>query len=617
MSNMHPDIMAVTKRIQQRSQALRQSYLQDVEAAAAQGPLRHKLSCTNLAHDYASASDDEKVILKTAGGNANVAIITAYNDVLSAHAPYRYYPEIIKKALAENGDVAQVAGGTPAMCDGVTQGQIGMEMSLFSRDVIALSTAVALSHQVFDGSLMLGICDKIVPGLLMGALRFGHMPAVFVPAGPMRSGISNQDKAKTRQAHARGEVGEEALLESEMGSYHSEGTCTFYGTANSNQMLVEIMGLQLPGSSFVNPDEGMREELTRAAAKQLSKITGLQPDYTPLGQMIDERTIVNAIVGLMATGGSTNHSIHLIAIARMAGIIINWQDMADISAVVPLLTRMYPNGSADVNAFQRAGGMPFLIRELLNAGLLHEDVKTILGTGLSAWCQTPTLEESGELVWKDVAETSADESVLATVAKPFLSEGGMKLVSGNLGRAIMKVSAVPDDNWTIEAPAQVFTDQVSVLAAYKKGALNCDVIVVVKGQGPRANGMPELHQLTPALTNLQEQGYRVALVTDGRLSGASGKVPAAIHLCPEALSDGPIHAVKNGDVIRLDGHTGVLEVIGSEFDERLTTARAPLDVSSSMIGVGRELFSGFRQLSGPAEEGALSMGWGSVAEPSS
>lgn len=604
----HRIIEDVTEKIRQRSLDTRAGYLSQMEDAAQQGPVRTALSCTNLAHDYASASDDEKMILTSSSRGANVAIINAYNDVLSAHAPYRHYPEKLKTYLAEKHHVAQVAGGVPAMCDGVTQGQTGMEMSLFSRDVIAMSTAVALSHQVFDGSLMLGICDKIVPGLLMAALRFGHLPAVFVPSGPMHSGISNSDKAKTRQAYARGDVGEAELLKSEMGSYHSEGTCTFYGTANSNQMLMEIMGLQLPGSSFVSPNGPLRDALTRAAAHQLAEITALEPGYMPIARIVDEKVMVNAMVGLLATGGSTNHSIHLVAIARMAGIIIDWQDMAELSDVVPLLTRMYPNGSADVNAFEVAGGMPFLIRELLDAGLLHEDVNTILGEGLRQWCRKPVLDASGELAWEDVAAESADLSVLAPAHAPFLREGGMKLVSGNLGRAVMKVSAVPDDRWVIEAPARVFLDQQEVLAAYQAGELNQDVVVVVKGQGPRANGMPELHQLTPALTNLQEAGYRVALVTDGRLSGASGKVPAAIHLSPEALVDGPLHYIEDGDIIRLDGHAGSLEVTTAGFEERLAETRDSLDVSASSHGVGRELFAGFRALAGPADEGAISLG---------
>lgn len=606
---MHTVVDAVTQRICDRSKASRAAYLSAMEAAAVKGPVRGTLSCTNLAHDYASATDDEKLILKSSHRSANLAIINAYNDVLSAHAPYRDYPEKLKAFLAEKGHVAQMAGGVPAMCDGVTQGQTGMELSLFSRDVIAMSTAVALSHQVFDGSLMLGICDKIVPGLMMSALRFGHLPTVFIPSGPMHSGISNSDKAKTRQAFAKGEVGEAELLESEMGSYHSEGTCTFYGTANSNQMLMEIMGLQLPGSSFVNPDSPIRDKLTQYAAHRLAEITALAPDYMPIAQIIDEKAIVNAIVGLLATGGSTNHSIHLIAIARMAGVLIDWQDMSDLSDVVPLMTRMYPNGSADVNAFERAGGMPFLIRELLDAGLLHEDVNTVLGHGLRQWCQSPALDNEGELTWVPVVAESGDLSVLAPAHAPFLREGGMKLVSGNLGRAIMKVSAVPDDRWVIEAPARVFTDQQQVLTAYQSGELNKDVVVVVKGQGPKANGMPELHQLTPALTNLQEQGFKVALLTDGRLSGASGKVPAAIHLSPEALDDGPIHAIEDGDVIRIDGHHGSVETLSSEFEERLKQEREPLNTAANASGVGRELFAGFRKLAGPADEGAISLGW--------
>ena len=606
---MHTVVDAVTQRICDRSKASRAAYLSAMEAAAVKGPVRGTLSCTNLAHDYASATDDEKLILKSSHRSANVAIINAYNDVLSAHAPYRDYPEKLKAFLAEKGHVAQMAGGVPAMCDGVTQGQTGMELSLFSRDVIAMSTAVALSHQVFDGSLMLGICDKIVPGLMMAALRFGHLPTIFVPSGPMHSGISNSDKAKTRQAFAKGEVGEAELLESEMGSYHSEGTCTFYGTANSNQMLMEIMGLQLPGSSFVNPDSPIRDKLTQYAAHRLAEITALAPDYMPIAQIIDEKAIVNAIVGLLATGGSTNHSIHLIAIARMAGVLIDWQDMSDLSDVVPLMTRMYPNGSADVNAFERAGGMPFLIRELLDAGLLHEDVNTVLGHGLRQWCQSPALDNEGELTWVPVVAESGDLSVLAPAHAPFLREGGMKLVSGNLGRAIMKVSAVPDDRWVIEASARVFTDQQQVLTAYQSGELNKDVVVVVKGQGPKANGMPELHQLTPALTNLQEQGFKVALLTDGRLSGASGKVPAAIHLSPEALDDGPIHAIEDGDVIRIDGHHGSVEILSSEFEERLKQEREPLNTAANASGVGRELFAGFRKLAGPADEGAISLGW--------
>lgn len=602
---MHPLLLDVTERIRQRSKATRAAYLAQTEQAVAQGPVREQLSCTNLAHDYAASPDAEKLILKQNHRAANIAIISAYNDVLSAHAPYRDYPQQLKKALADCGHVGQMAGGVPAMCDGVTQGQTGMELSLFSRDVIALSTAVAMSHQVFDGMLLLGICDKIVPGLLMAALRFGHLPAVFVPAGPMPSGISNNDKAKVRQAYAAGEIGRDELLQSEMASYHSAGTCTFYGTANSNQMLMEIMGLQLPGSSFINPNNPLRAPLTAAAAQRVSELTALAPDFMPLGQMVDERTLVNAMVGLLATGGSTNHSIHLPAIGRMAGVIIDWQDMADLSDVVPLLTRVYPNGKADINAFQQSGGMAYLMRELASAGLLHTDVKTIMGDGLEPYFKEPYLNSEGTLSWRPAVAESLDLSVLAPAHAPFMREGGMKLLQGNLGRAIMKVSAVPDDRWQVEAPARVFTTQEAVLTAYHNGELNGDVVVVLKYQGPKANGMPELHQLTPALTNLQDAGYRVALVTDGRLSGASGKVPAAIHVCPEAYAGGWLDRVQDGDVIRLDGHHGELTVLAEGFAQR--PAQEPPVLSAT--GVGRELFAGLRKLVTPADQGALSVGW--------
>jgi len=602
---MHPQLEMVTERIRERSRQSRTEYLQQIEAAAVAGPVRDQISCTNLAHTYASSTDDEKLILKQDHRAANIAIVSAYNDMLSAHAPYRTYPEQIKQALAEIGHVAQMAGGVPAMCDGVTQGQTGMELSLFSRDVIALSTAVALSHQVFDGSLLLGICDKIVPGLLMAALRFGHMPAIFVPAGPMPSGISNGEKAKIRQEYAAGKIGRDELLASEMASYHSQGTCTFYGTANSNQMLVEIMGLQLPGSSFINPDDPLRPALTRYAAQHITEMTHLAADFLPLGQMFDERTIVNGIIGLLATGGSTNHSIHLIAIARMAGITIDWQDMADLSDIVPLLARVYPNGKEDINAFQRAGGMSFVMRELAQAGLLHTDVQTVMGKGLEAYFKQPYLTDDGKVAWLAGGSESLDLNVLAPAHAPFMREGGMKLLEGNLGRAVMKVSAVPDDRWIIEAPAKIFCDQNDVLAAYQNGELNQDVVVVLKGQGPAANGMPELHKLTPALTNLQDAGYHVALVTDGRLSGASGKVPAAIHVCPEATQGGPLAKIKQGDVVRLDGHAGTLEVLGDEFSARTDEIyKAP-----ATFGVGRELFYGFRNRATAADEGAISIGW--------
>lgn len=601
---MHPQVQAVTERIIARSRPRRQRYLQQLQDAVQQGPLRGQLGCTNLAHTYAAAPVAEKLILQQNHRAANIAIISAYNDILSAHAPYQSYPQQLKAALAKAGQVGQMAGGVPAMCDGVTQGQAGMELSLFSRDVIALSTAVALSHQVFDGSLLLGICDKIVPGLLMAALRFGHLPAVFVPSGPMPSGISNSDKAKVRQAYAAGQVGQDELLASEMASYHSEGTCTFYGTANSNQMLLEIMGLQLPGSSFINPNHPLRPLLTEAAAACISDITALSPGFMPIGQLVDERTLVNAMVGLLATGGSTNHSIHLPAIARMAGIELDWQDLAELSDVVPLLARVYPNGQADVNQLQRAGGMPFIIRELLDAGLLHEEVNTILGRGLRRFTHQPVLAE-GALQWQPVAADSQDLTVLAPAHAPFLREGGMKLLQGNLGRAIMKVSAVPDERWIVQAPAQVFSSQQAVLEAYRTGALNRDVVVVLRGQGPAANGMPELHQLTPALTNLQDAGYQVALVTDGRMSGASGKFSAAIHLCPEAQQGGMLAAVVDGDLIRLDAHSGTLTVLTDGFMER----PLPAFQSVRQQGVGRELFAGFRARCGRADEGAISIGW--------
>ncbi|WP_419813639.1 phosphogluconate dehydratase [Bacterioplanoides sp.] len=600
---MNPIIQRVTERLITRSQTQRQAYLQMIQQAVQQGPVRDQLSCTNLAHDYAAAPHDDKLILKSSQRAANIAIISSYNDVLSAHAPYRHYPEQIKTALAKAGHVAQVASGVPAMCDGVTQGQDGMELSLFSRDVIAMSAAVGLSHQVFDGAVMLGICDKIVPGLLMAALRFGHLPTIFIPAGPMPSGISNSEKAKTRQAFAAGEVGEDELLSSEMASYHSEGTCTFYGTANSNQMLMEMLGIQLPGSSFINPNDPLRRVLTDYASQLVAHKTALEPGFMPLGQMIDERSIVNAVVGLLATGGSTNHSIHLVAIARMAGIELTWEDMADLSNVVPLLARVYPNGAADINAFQRSGGMAFLMRELASEGLLHTDVNTIMGAGLSDYFQEPYLDSDNQLAWRPAVSESLDLSVLAPAHAPFMREGGMKLVSGNLGNAIMKVSAVPDDRWIVEAPAKVFADQNDALAAYKAGELNQDVVVVLKQQGPKANGMPELHKLTPALTNLQDAGFKVALVTDGRLSGASGKVPAAIHLSPEACAGGLIAAIKDGDVVRLDGHAGELSVLTVGFAQReFETPQAQVS-----FGLGREIFQVFRNQVSSAEQGAISI----------
>lgn len=602
---MHAQLLAVTERIIERSQTSRAQYLEFIQEQYQQNPVRDKLSCTNQAHTYAAATDDAKIILKQNHRAANIGIISAYNDMLSAHAPYYRYPEQLKTALAKAGHVGQMAGGVPAMCDGITQGQLGMDLSLFSRDVISLSTAVALSHQVFDGALLLGICDKIVPGLLMAALRFGHLPAVFVPAGPMGTGISNSDKAKVRQAYAAGEVGSEALLDNEMKAYHEAGTCTFYGTANSNQMLLEVMGLQLPGSSFFHPQDPTRAALTELAAQQVCQLTAQAPGYMPIGQLVDERTMVNAIVGLLATGGSTNHSIHLLAIGRMAGIKLDWQDIADLSEVVPLLARVYPNGEADINYFHRAGATPFLIKELLEAGLLHENVNTILGKGLKRFTQMPALNDAGEIVWQAALKKSLDPSVLAPASAPFLPEGGMKLLEGNLGRAIMKVSAVRPEDWIIEAPAMVFYQQQQVLEAYEAGKLNQDVVVVMVGQGPAANGMPELHQLTPALANIQAAGFKVALVTDGRLSGASGAIPAAIHVSPEAEQGGAIAKIEDGDIIRLDAHNGTLEVLTVEFSERPAMSK----VHKSSMGMGRELFAGFRSRVGRADQGALSIDW--------
>lgn len=600
---MNNTVLEVTQRIRERSKQTREDYLLLTEEYAIRGVIRSGLSCTNLAHNYAAAENDEKLIFTQQHRAANIGIISAYNDVLSAHAPYKNYPDRLKEVLKKAGGVGQMAGGVPAMCDGVTQGQEGMELSLFSRDVIALSASVALSHQVFDGVLMLGICDKIVPGLLMAALRFGHIPCVFVPAGPMPSGISNTEKSKIRQQFARGEVGEDALLKSEMASYHSSGTCTFYGTANSNQVLMELLGVQLPGSSFVNPANPLREKLTDEAAHRILSITALTDNYKPVAQIVDERAIVNAMVGLLASGGSTNHSIHLIAIARMAGLLIDWQDLSDLSAVTPLLTRMYPNGAADVNAFQEAGGMAVLVRELNELGLLHMDAQTILDGGLETYLGQPTSDADGRILWKKDDSPSRNLDVLAHADKPFLPEGGMRLLEGNLGRSMIKVSAIPDDRWSFSAPARVFENQNDVLKAYKANELNQDVAVVLRKQGPKANGMPELHKLMPALTNLQEDGYKVILITDGRLSGASGKIPAAIHLSPEALSEGAIAKVIDGDEIELNAQLGSLNVLTSDFADRPSPNLEPV----KNIGVGRELFASLRGAASSADSGAISL----------
>jgi phosphogluconate dehydratase len=555
---IHAVVKRVTERVNARSAASRATYLRRLAAAQAAGTLRGRVSCTNLAHALAAAPAGDKRALREQRA-PNIGIVSAYNDMLSAHQPLAHYPEIIKRAAREAGATAQFAGGVPAMCDGVTQGQAGMELSLWSRDVIAQATAVALSHAVFDGALMLGVCDKIVPGLLIGALAFGHLPVIFVPAGPMTSGLSNNDKAKVRQLFAQGKVDRHALLEAEMQAYHGPGTCTFYGTANSNQMLMEVMGLHLPGAAFVNPGTALRDALTAAAARRVAGLTALGSAHTPIGQVVDERAIVNAIVGLLATGGSTNHTIHLVAIARAAGIVIDWSDFAELSAVVPLLARIYPNGKADVNHFHAAGGLALLVRELLDAGLLHEDVLTVAGRGLRAYAQEPVLD--GEtLRWREAAADSLDPDVLRPAAQPFQADGGLRLLQGNLGRAVFKASAVKPEHRAVTAPAAVFDSQADMLAAFKAGTLARDVVVVVRFQGPRANGMPELHQLTPSLAVLQDQGHKVALVTDGRMSGASGKVPAAIHVTPEAKDGGALCRVRDGDLIRLDAHAGTLEI---------------------------------------------------------
>ncbi|WP_371822616.1 phosphogluconate dehydratase [Methylococcus sp. EFPC2] len=597
---MHPILLAVTERIRARSEARRAAYLKRISGARQGGVERNRIACTNVAHAYAAVPANDKLVLKAAQA-PNIGIVTAYNDMLSAHQPYEHYPQIIKAEARAAGATAQVAGGVPAMCDGVTQGQDGMDLSLFSRDVIALSTAVGLAHHVFDANLFLGVCDKIVPGLLIGALRFGHLPGLFVPAGPMVSGISNAEKAKVRQLFTEGKVDRDALLESEMASYHSAGTCTFYGTANSNQMLLEIMGLQLPGS-FVNPGTDLREALTRAATRRAVELA-LDSSAPGLSDIVDERVVVNGIVGLLATGGSTNHTIHLVAIARAAGIDINWDDFNDLSAVVPLLARVYPNGKADVNHFHAAGGMAFLIRELLDAGLLHEDVNTVLGPSLRRWTQEPWLD-NGELAWRPAPEKSHDAAVLATAAEPFSPDGGLRLVIGNIGRGVIKVSAVAPENRVIKAPALIFDRQEDLLAAFKRGELERDFVAVVRFQGPRANGMPELHQLTPTMAILQDRGFQVALVTDGRMSGASGKVPAAIHISPESAMGGPLTLLRDGDMILLDAVNGRLEAQVPE-DRWALREIETADLSGNQFGLGRELFSGFRKLADTPERGAF------------
>ena len=598
MSELHPVIARVTERIIERSRDSRGRYLDLIAREAERFPGRHALSCANLAHGFAAALDDKPAL--KGGRGPNLGIVTAYNDMLSAHQPYGRYPEAIKLYAREVGATAQVAGGVPAMCDGVTQGQDGMELSLFSRDVIALSTAVALSHVMFDAVALLGICDKIVPGLLIGALRFGHLPALFIPGGPMPTGLANRDKQKVRQLYAEGKASRADLLESESASYHAPGTCTFYGTANSNQMMMELMGLHVPAAAFVPPNTPLRGALTRAAVHRLAAIGREGEDYRPLGRVVDEKAIVNACVGLLATGGSTNHAIHLPAIARAAGIVLDWQDLDELSAAVPLIARVYPNGAADVNHFHAAGGIGFVVRELLAAGLIHGDVLTVSPGGMAAYASEPLLDGE-QLVWRPAPATSGDPAVLAPVATPFLPDGGMRLVQGSLGRGTFKTSAVKAERWTITAPARVFDSQDAVQAAFQAGELDRDVVVVVRFQGPRANGMPELHKLTPPLGVLQDKGFRVALVTDGRMSGASGKVPAAIHVTPEALGGGPLALVQDGDVIRLCGHDGSLEVLAD------LSTRQPATAPAEAMGMGRELFGMFRRFADGAEQGGSAM----------
>ena len=590
-------VAAVTDRVIERSKASRAAYLALIEREREETIRRPHLGCANLAHAYAGTAEDRDAMKADAG--MNIGIVTAYNDMLSAHAVYYRYPELMKVWAREVGATAQVAGGVPAMCDGVTQGYPGMELSLFSRDTIALSTAIALSHGTFEGAALLGICDKIVPGLLMGALRFGHLPMVLIPGGPMPTGLPNKAKAAVRERYAEGLAEREELLDAEIAAYHGKGTCTFYGTANTNQMMMEVMGLHMPGSAFVNPGTKLRQELTRAAVHRLATIGARGNDYRPLGLCVDERAIVNAAVGLLATGGSTTHLLHIPAIARAAGIVIDWEDFDRLSCAVPLIARVYPNGSADVNAFEAAGGMPYVIRELLNEGMLHGDIPTIGGDDLSAYAEKPVIEDE-TLRWAVVGD-SGDETILRPAAAPFSPDGGMRILAGNLGRACIKVSAVERDRWVVEAPARVFEDQLAVLDAFKAGELMHDVVVVVRFQGPRANGMPELHKLTPPLGVLQNRGFRVALVTDGRMSGASGKVPYAIHCSPEALGGGPLARVRDGDVIRVDAINGTLDAL---VDADEWAPRALAEAAPAVTGMGRELFAMFRGLADEAERGA-------------
>ena len=602
---MNPIIQSVTNEIIARSESTRTAYLKYLDRYAKKAPQRAGMGCANLAHGFAACSLAEKADL-TATEKPNIAIVTAYNDMLSAHQPYKHTPDLIKETIRNAGGVAQVACGVPAMCDGITQGQAGMELSLFSRDLIAMATAIGLSHNMFDGALFLGVCDKIVPGLLIGALSFGHLPAIFVPAGPMPSGITNQQKSQAREKYAMGLISREELLAAESASYHSPGTCTFYGTANTNQMMMEMLGLHLPGSSFINPYTPLRDELTKEASRQILKLTNLGNDYRPVGYVIDEKTIVNAVIGLLATGGSTNHTMHLIAIARAAGISLNWDDFSKLSNVIPLLAKIYPNGPADVNHFQAAGGMGMLISELLANDLLHEDTITIASQrGMASYCYEPRLIED-QLVWEPAPKEPLDPKVLSSVAQPFATGGGLHVMKGNLGRGIAKLSAVSPDHQIIKAPAVIFDDQEDFLAAFKRGELEKDFVAVIRFQGPRANGMPELHKLTPPMGVLQDKGYKVALITDGRMSGASGKVPSVIHLCPECEMGGPLAKVHEGDIISLNLQSGDINVL---VDEDEFNARVPIPNSAQNhhMGMGREMFGHFRLGASTAETGASNL----------
>ncbi len=600
--SIHPKVRAVTERIVKRSQPSRTAYLARMQAAERKGPMRGHLSCSGAAHAYAGAGEDQDALATRHAGN--LGVVTAYNDMLSAHQPFERYPEIVRAAAREAGGTAQVAGGVPAMCDGVTQGEAGMELSLFSRDVIAMAAGIALSHNTFDAAVFLGVCDKIVPGLVIAAQVFGHLPAVFLPAGPMTSGLANDEKSKVRQKFANGDVSREELMAAEMAAYHGPGTCTFYGTANTNQMLMEFMGLHLPGASFVTPNTGLRDALTHEGAKRALSLSALDDNYTPVCQILDEKAFVNGIIGLGATGGSTNLLIHLVAMARAGGIILDWEDFADLSEVTPLIARVYPNGLADVNHFHAAGGLGYMIGELLSSGLLHPDTQTVAGVGLENYTYEPKLAD-GKVTWRAGAGKSLNDKVLATVAEPFQATGGLTRLQGNLGTGVMKVSAVADEHRIVQAPARVFESQEAVKAAFKAKELTEDVVVVLRFQGPRANGMPELHSLTPILSILQGRGQKVAFVTDGRMSGASGKVPSAIHVTPEALDGGPMAKLKDGDLIRVDAVAGTLAFLGEGLEARRP---ATADLSGNMAGTGRELFAVMRGAVGGAGEGASIFG---------